>query len=99
MMPGEKAEDAGLKLEDETKRSMLECLDKLHQELQTRMQGMETVFEKFKIVQVEHLLNDCDTELCVLTEKFCESYEEFDKQEIVSEIKRLRHHIKAARMN
>ena len=56
MMPGEQAQDTGLTLKEETKRQMLECIDCVHTEFQTRLKAIEEVAAMFESVQTNCIL-------------------------------------------
>ena len=57
MMPGEQARDAGLTLKEETKTQMLECIDRFHTELQTRLKAIKEVAAMFESVQTKSILS------------------------------------------
>lgn len=56
---------------------MLQCIDKLHQELEVRMKSTKSV----------HLINYSDEQLSVLVSNFCKTYEMFVKEKPMAEIK------------
>ena len=54
-MPRELAKDAGLTLEEEMRRSILECIDQFTQELNVRSEAMNNVLSIFTVIQPHNL--------------------------------------------
>ncbi|CAH2301960.1 Hypothetical predicted protein [Pelobates cultripes] len=55
-MPREKAKDAGLKLPEEMKRAIFECLDRFHHELEIRSKAIEKILSMFTVIQPNTLV-------------------------------------------
>ncbi|GBM06889.1 hypothetical protein AVEN_147831-1 [Araneus ventricosus] len=53
IMPGEKAADEPLTLDQELKRSMLDCIGRFHQEIDTRCEGMECISDRFAVFRAQ----------------------------------------------
>lgn len=98
-MPGERAGDAGLSLTEQTRRAMFECLDRFHRELDTRSKAMEKVTLVFSIIEPASMMFETVETLQTLTSSLTEIYDEFSGDEIVTEILRLRRHLRAAGMH
>nr|XP_033788702.1 zinc finger MYM-type protein 1-like [Geotrypetes seraphini] len=98
-MPGETTKDAGLTLTEETTRAMFECLDRFHQELETRSKAMDQIMSMFAIIQPFSLIFAEEENLRKILPNITEIYDEFSGEDIILEIFRLRRHLKAAGMN
>lgn len=99
LMPGEKAADEPLTLEDELKRSMLECIDTFQQEVTTRYQGMEDISLRFAILETGNLLKSSETELPKLVSSFVDTYKEISSEDMINEIPRMRRLLQAANVS
>ncbi|XP_044765379.1 uncharacterized protein LOC123321713 [Coccinella septempunctata] len=95
-MTGEKAIHEPLTLEAELKRSMLECIDTFHTEINTRCQGMEEISLRFAILKSKNLLKSSETELPELVGNLVSNYEEMSTEDMLKEIPRLRRFLQAA---
>ncbi|XP_040197560.1 zinc finger MYM-type protein 1-like [Rana temporaria] len=99
-MAGEQARDAGgISLQDENKRAMLECIDRFHSELQIRLRAIMEVAAMFEAVQAKSLILETEEKLKVSIPKLTTFYDEISESELLSEIPRLRRHLKAAKIN
>ncbi|GBN33095.1 hypothetical protein AVEN_213959-1 [Araneus ventricosus] len=57
IMPGEKAADEPLTLDQELKISMLECIDRFQQEIDTLCEGMECcISDRFAVLESNNLI-------------------------------------------
>ena len=89
-MDREEAADAGLSFQDEIRREMMEIIDRLISEIQTRFQHLKSVNEKFAFLQLNNLLepgNDAfiETQINELTAL----YDEINGDELKLEVRRL----------
>ena len=89
-MDREEAADAGLSFQDEIRREMMEIIDRLISEIQTRFQHLKSVNEKFAFLQLNNLLepgNDAfiETQINELTAL----YNEINGDELKLEVQRL----------
>ncbi|XP_053569321.1 LOW QUALITY PROTEIN: zinc finger MYM-type protein 1-like [Bombina bombina] len=98
-MPGEQARDAGLSLQEENKRGMLECIDRFHSEIQNRSRAIMEVAGMFEAVQAKSLISATEEELKVSIPKLSNFYDEVSESELFLEIPRLRRHLKAAQID
>lgn len=94
-MPGELAHDAGLSIQEEVRRSMFECIDRFIQELSQQYTAMKEITKIFQIVETKFMLEASDDALAVALENLVEIYDEFDKEQVLQEIKRYRRHLRA----
>ncbi len=62
-MPGELAKDDGLTMEEEMRRSMLECVDQFSQELNVRSEAIDNVISTFAAIQPHSLLSANEQQL------------------------------------
>ncbi len=95
-MAGEEATAAQLTLQEENKRAMLECIDRFHSELEIRSRTIKEVADMFEAVQVKSLLSATEEELLVSIPKLTTFYDELSEDELLTEIPRLRRHMRAA---
>src|SRR6218665_2749244 len=95
-MAGEEATAAQLTLQEENKRAMLECIDRFHSELEIRSRAIKEVADVFEAVQVKSLLSATEEELLVSIPKLTTFYDELSEDELLTEIPRLRRHMRAA---
>ena len=95
-MTGEQFRDAGLSLQEENVRAMLECVDRFHSELQIRSTAIKEIADMFEAVQAKSLLSASEEELLVSVSKLTTFYDELSEVELLKEIPRLRRHLKAA---
>ena len=95
-MAGEQLRDAGLSLQEENNRAMLECVDRFHSELQIRSTAIKEIADMFEAVQAKSLLSASEEELLVSVSKLTTFYDELSEVELLKEIPRLRRHLKAA---
>ncbi len=98
-MPGEEARDAGLSLQQETKKAMLECLDRFHIELDTRGKAVNDILLTFCAVQPDHIICASDEEIQLYVAKVTAVYDELSEEDLCLEIPRLRRHLQAAEIN
>lgn len=98
-LPGEEARDAGLSLQQETKRAMLECLDRFHMELDTRGKAVNDILLTFSAVQPDHIICANDEEIQLSVTKLTAVYDELSEEDLCLEIPRLRRHLQAAEIN
>ncbi|XP_056392625.1 zinc finger MYM-type protein 1-like [Hyla sarda] len=99
-MAGELARDSGsISLQEENKRAMLECIDRFHSELQTRLRAIMEVAGMFEAVQAKSLISATEEELKVSIPKLTNFYDEVSESELVLEIPRLRRHLTAAKLD
>ena len=94
-LPGELSHDAGLTLQDEVRRSMFECVDRFAQELRQRSSAMNEISNSFNIVQSRVLMEAPDNDLESAADKLNNVYDEFQKKDVIQEVKRFRRHIRA----
>lgn len=99
IMPGEKAQDAGLTLEEETRRSMLECQDTFYTELIHRSKAMEDIASVFSALQPKILLYGTEEELRAVVPMLTSTFTELTDNSIILEIGRIRRHMVAAKIN
>lgn len=95
-MAGEQASDAGLSLQEENKREMLECIDRFYSELQIRSRAIHEIADMFEAVQVKSLISATDEQLKLTIPKLTTFYDELSESALLLEIPRLRRHLKAA---
>jgi hypothetical protein len=98
-MPGEEARDAGLSLQQETKRAMLECLDRFHIELDTGGKAVNDILLTFRAVQPGHIICANDEEIQLSVAKLTAAYDELSQEDLCLEIPRLRRHLQAAEIH
>jgi len=98
-MAGEQARDAGLTLQEENKRAMLECIDRFHSELQIRSRAVKEIAAMFEAVQTKSLVSATEEELQESIPKLTTFYDEVSENELLLEIPRLRRHLKAAEID
>nr|CAH7750126.1 unnamed protein product [Callosobruchus chinensis] len=96
LMPGEQTADEPLTLEQELKRSMLECIDRFHQEIDSRCKGMETILLRLSVLDPNNLIKTAESELAELVKHLVEKYDELSEDDMVKEILRLRRFLQAA---
>ena len=96
---GEKTRDAGLTLQEENKRSMFECIDRFHSELQIRSSAIKKVATMFEAVQAKSLIFATEEELLKSIPRLSTFYDELSEEELLLEIPRLRRHLKAAEID
>ncbi|RUM29574.1 MAG: hypothetical protein DSY42_06210 [Aquifex sp.] len=97
-MPGELAKDAGLTVEEEMRRSMLECIDQFSQELNARSEAMNNVLSTFTVIQPHNLLSANEQQLQESISSMTKIFDEISEDEVKVEIVRLRRHLKAAKL-
>ena len=95
-MAGEQLRDAGLTMQEENRRAMLECIDRFHSELQIRSTAIKEVADMFEVVQSKSLLSATEEELLVSVPKLTTFYDELCEVELLKEIPRLRRHLQGA---
>lgn len=89
-MAGEQASDAGLSLQEENKREMLECIDRFYSELQIRSRAIHEIADMFEAVQVKSLISATDEQLKLTIPKLTTFYDELSESALLLEIPRLR---------
>lgn len=72
----EKTRDAGLTLQEDNKRAMLECTDRFHSELHIRSRAIKEVAAMFEAVQAKSLISASEEELLVSIPKLTTFYDE-----------------------
>lgn len=92
-MPGEKADDASLSLQDSIRRELFEILDRLREEMTGRFNQIEHVNALFGFLSLEQLQEENDPHLTSKIEQLCSFYDEIDASNFKDEIKRMRQHI------
>ncbi|GBM76904.1 hypothetical protein AVEN_153132-1 [Araneus ventricosus] len=97
-MPGKKAADESLTLDQELKNSMLECIDRFQQEVDTRCKGMDCISDRFAVLESSNLIETSKTELPKFVQSLVENYNELSADGILTEITRLRRFLKAAKL-
>lgn len=95
-MPGEKADDEGLSFQQELRRSMLMCIDRLHAEMSSRTASLEEMCNTFGLLQPMALVSADEDILEKLVSNLTKNYHEFPKSEILKEVHRLRRYLEAA---
>lgn len=95
-MAGEQARDSGFTLQEENKRTMLECIDHFHNELEIQSKAIKDVTTLFGVIQTKNLVQATEEELEVMVSRLTVFYNEICKNEPVLEIPRLRRHLQAA---
>uniref|UniRef100_A0A1B6DAI5 TTF-type domain-containing protein n=1 Tax=Clastoptera arizonana TaxID=38151 RepID=A0A1B6DAI5_9HEMI len=95
-MPGEKADDEGLSFQQELRRSMLMCIDRLFAEMTSRTASLEEMCEKFGLLHPMALVSADEDTLEKLVSNLSENYSEFPKTEILKEVHRIRRYLEAA---
>jgi len=98
-MPGEEATDAGLSLQQETKKAMLECLDRFHIELDTRAKAVNDILLTLCAIQPDNIICANDEEIQLSVAKLTAVYDEPSAEDLCLEIPRLRRHLQAAKIN
>ncbi|GBL99100.1 hypothetical protein AVEN_64101-2-1, partial [Araneus ventricosus] len=63
IMPGEKAADKPLILDQELTGSMLECIDRFQQEIDACCEGMGCISDRFVVLESSDLIETSETEL------------------------------------
>lgn len=96
MMPGEKAADETLTLHQELRRSMLECIDRFQQEIDTRCRNMERISDRFAVLEPRNLITTSEKELPMIVKCLIDNYDEISEDGILAEIPRLRRFLQAA---
>ena len=98
-MPGEKARDAGLTLQEECRRGMAECIDRFQSELKARSEAMNEINDMFEAIHAKSLICGTEEELRESIPKLTNFYDELSEPDLLMEIPRLRRHLKAADVN
>jgi len=98
MMPGEEARDEALTLKQELRRCMFQSIDNFRYDLNTRLESVQKIYTIFAAVQSSQLVETNIEELPELIKNFSEVYDEVEENEILPEIKRLRRHLQAAKV-
>jgi hypothetical protein len=88
-----------LSLQQETKRAMLECLDRFHIELDTRRKAVNDILLTFCAVQPDHIICANDEEIQLSVAKLIAAYDELFQEDLCLEIPRLGRHLQAAEIN
>ncbi|GBM95079.1 hypothetical protein AVEN_111035-1 [Araneus ventricosus] len=97
-MPREKAADEPLTLEQEPKRSMLECIDRFQQEIDTRSEGMECISDRYAVLEPSNLIETSETELPKFLQSLFQNCNELSADGILAEIPLLRRFLKASKV-
>ena len=74
-MPKEKVADEPLTFDQEIKRSMLQCIDKFYQEIDTQCKHMECISDRFEILEPINHIETSETELPKFAQSLVESYD------------------------
>ncbi|XP_012562106.1 uncharacterized protein LOC105847230 [Hydra vulgaris] len=100
-MAGELVCDTKLTIEEEYKRTMYVCIDRLNVELQARSKPFKSIFDMFECVQAKFLVFEHNNEedLTLSIKKLTSFYDEISHDELILEIPRLKRHLKAAGIN
>ncbi|XP_047123040.1 uncharacterized protein LOC124806311 [Hydra vulgaris] len=100
-MAGELVCHTKLTIEEENKRTMYECIDRLNVELQARSKPLKNILDMFECVQAKFLVSEHNNEedLTLSTNKLTSFYHEISHDELILEIPRLKRHLKAAGNN
>lgn len=93
-MPGERSDDVGLTLAQETRREQLEAIDKLRVEIMQRTVQMKALHERFAFLNIKALLDD-QMDDCINEQirRTCTEYSELSAVVMMVEVHRLRRHI------
>ncbi|GBM30516.1 hypothetical protein AVEN_156267-1 [Araneus ventricosus] len=97
IMPREKTADEPLTLEQELKRSMLECIDRFQQEIDTHYEGIECISDRFAALEHSILIENLETEFPKFVQSLVENYNELSAC-ILTEIPRLNRFLKVAKV-
>ncbi|GBM22422.1 hypothetical protein AVEN_221493-1 [Araneus ventricosus] len=89
-MPGEKAADEPPSLDQELKMSMLECIDRFQQEIDTLCEGMGYISDRFAVLEPNNLIETSETELPKFVQRLFENYSKLSVDGILTEIPRPR---------
>ncbi len=81
-MPGELAKDAGLTIEEEMRRPMLECVDQFSQELNVRSEAMDNVMSTFAAIQPHNLLSTNEQQLQESISNMSKIFDEISEEEV-----------------
>ncbi|GBO37917.1 hypothetical protein AVEN_122482-1 [Araneus ventricosus] len=76
IMPREKAADDSLTLDQELKRSMLECFDRFQQEIDTLCEGVDCISDRFAVLEPNNQIETSETELPKFAQRLVENYNE-----------------------
>ena len=95
-MDWEEERDTGLSVQDETKRGMLEYIDRFHAEVKERLKATNKIAALFKAISPEYLINASVEELNASVDVLVSFYDEIDGSDL-AEIPRLRRHLGAAK--
>ncbi|GBN52574.1 hypothetical protein AVEN_244274-1 [Araneus ventricosus] len=98
IMPGEKAADEQLTLDQELKMYMLECIDRFQQEIDTVCEGLECISDRFAVLEPSNFIETSETELPKFVQRLVENYSELSADGILTEIPRLRRFLKTAKV-
>ncbi|GBL84715.1 hypothetical protein AVEN_191159-1 [Araneus ventricosus] len=63
IMPVEKTADEPQTLDQDLKRSMLECIDRFQQEIDKRCKSIECISDRFAVLEPNNLIKTSETEL------------------------------------
>ena len=94
MMDGEEERDAGLSVQDETRRRMMECIDRFHAEVKERLKATNKIAALFNAMSPEYLINASEEELNASVDVLASFYDEIDGSDLLAEIPRLRRHLR-----
>ncbi len=81
-MSGELAKDAGLTMDEEMRRSMLECVDQFSQGLNVRSEAMENVMSTFAAIQPHNLLSVNEQQLQESISNMSKIFDEISEEEV-----------------
>ncbi|GBN92158.1 hypothetical protein AVEN_207947-1 [Araneus ventricosus] len=76
IIPRRKAADDPMTVDQELKRSMLECIDRFLQEIDTRCEGMGCVSDRFTVLEYSNQIETSETELPKFLQSLVENYNE-----------------------
>lgn len=90
-MVGEKKDNAGLLLQQEIRRDMLESIDRLNQEITQRFEQLNLLNERFEFLSLKVLLDVCNDEYIKQKINALRTiYNDIESDDLKSEIERLR---------
>ena len=83
-------QDAGLTLQEENNRAMLECIDRFHGEVEIRSRAINEIAALFESISPNSLIVASEDALKDLIERLTSFYDDVSTQDLLIEIPRLR---------
>ncbi|GBM21733.1 hypothetical protein AVEN_118267-1 [Araneus ventricosus] len=90
ILPREKATDEPLTLDQELKWSVLKCIDRFQQEIDTRCEGMKFITNRFAVMEPSNRIETSETELSKFLQSLVENYYELSADGVLTKIPRIR---------